>query len=458
MTRESEAVSRYFVSSTGRTYIPIGLNLCFPRFDATPEAGMARYARWIDRLADHGGNFMRLWLGHPFFDPEPVQAGVFDEMAARRLDAVLERAGSRGVLVKITLEHFRSLEPRGVAEVFPGAASFARPVYAKKNGGYADDMGDFLENPECRRRYLEKLDRLAARYANHPAIFGWELWNEMNAVRHPGWLDWTRFMLPELRRRFPGHRVMQSLGSYDRAEKYETYRAYANLGHADLVQVHRYIDPGAESSFCHGPMDTLCADAVATMRDLAPGKPVLLAETGAVEAGHAAPSRLYERDNEGVLLHDLLFAAFFAGAAGPGHVWHWDFYVEKHDLWWHYGRFARALGDFDPVAEGVRPEAWETDTLRVYALIGRRVSLVWLRDRDCDWRTELVDGRSAVARHHPPFALSGSLADTVDAVCYDPWRDSVAPVIVTNGEVALPAFARSSVLRIARRPVLARGN
>ena len=42
----------------------------------------------------------------------------------------------------------------------------------------------------------------------------------------------------------------------------------------------------------------------------------------------------------GIILHDVLFAPFFAGAAGPGHCWHWNVYVDRNNLWHHFARFA----------------------------------------------------------------------------------------------------------------------
>jgi len=442
---------RYFETADGRPFIPIGLNLCFPRFAPSAGEGLACYARWLDALSAHGGNFARLWLGHSFFDIEPLRAGRFAEEPARRLDAVLGMARERGVRVKITLEHFRTIAPRAEAEIFPGAASFSRSVYAKASGGFADDMAGFLDRPECRRRYLEKLDWLAARYASHPAIFGWELWNEMNAVEAPrqSWLDWTRVMLPELRRRFPGHLVMQSLGSFDSDEQTSNYADYARLPGGDLVQVHRYLDPGAALPCCQGPMDRLCADAVNTLLGMAPGKPVLLAECGAVEARHAAPSRLYETDTEGILLHDQLFAPFFAGAAGPGQAWHWDFYVERHGLWHHFRRFAEAVGDFDPIDEAARPAFWQTPRLRVHALLGRRVSLLWLRDRACDWSGEFVEGRPALPVAGEELACDAGTDAPRLASYFDPWSGASGRCgSAGGGRVLLPAFRRSLVLRL----------
>ncbi|QYY35449.1 cellulase family glycosylhydrolase [Ruficoccus sp. ZRK36] len=439
---------RYF-EENGKTFIPIGLNLCFPRFISNEQEGLDLYAQWIKRLADAGGNYMRLWLGHAFFDLEPEQAGVFCPRVASRLDRVLKMAHERGIRVKLTLDHFRSISTQAQAEIFPGAASFDKPVYAKANGGCAEDMDAFLTHPDGQALYLKKLDWLSERYAEHPAIFGWELWNEMNSVNSSHWPQWTRLMLPELRKRFPRHRVMQSLGSFDRESQNALYADYATMRPMDLVQVHRYLDPAAGFTQCQGPADLMCADAVNTLREMAPDLPVILAETGAVEANHSAPAKLYASDTEGLLLHDLIFAPFFSGSAGCGQMWHWDYYVTKHNLWWHYGRFARAIEGFNPAGDGpVHTSVWETDDLRAYGLSGRCQSLIWLRDTSSDWRSEIIDGQPAPLRQPSTFALPDSLPRTQTITCYDPWEDRETVAERTAEGVQLPAFRRSLVLRL----------
>ncbi|MFM8337902.1 MAG: twin-arginine translocation signal domain-containing protein, partial [Opitutaceae bacterium] len=76
--RVSRRDPRYLETADGRPFVPIGLNLCFPRFVDTGAAGLALYERWLTRLAVNGGNFFRLFLGHQFFDPEVEAAGRFD--------------------------------------------------------------------------------------------------------------------------------------------------------------------------------------------------------------------------------------------------------------------------------------------------------------------------------------------------------------------------------------------
>lgn len=58
-------------------------------------------------------------------------------------------------------------------------------------------------------------------------------------------------------------------------------------------------------------MDSLASQAVVLLRNMVVDKPVILSEVGAVEAHHSGPSKLYESDTLGVLLHDLIFAPFF---------------------------------------------------------------------------------------------------------------------------------------------------
>jgi hypothetical protein len=141
-------------------------------------------------------------------------------------------------------------------------------------------------------------------------------------------------------------------------------------------------------------MDVLCADSIRELLSKAPGKPAILAETGAVEWLHCRMSHLYELDKKGMLLHDELFAPFFAGSAGCGHSWHWDFYIARNDLWRHFRLFAKAVEGLDPVAEDFKPFFRDSKRLRVYGLKGRSLSVLWCRDKLNTWDLELERGQA----------------------------------------------------------------
>jgi hypothetical protein len=271
-----------------------------------------------------------------------------------------------------------------------------------------------------------------------------EAWQQGGAA-----LDWTRVMLDALHQRFPKNLCVQSLGSFDDARSTEMYRTFCLMPNNDLAQVHRYLDLGAKLEVCHGPVDVLAADAVRELRAFDPCKPILLAESGAVEPSHTGPLKLYAKDKAGMILHDVLFAPFFAGAAGSGQCWHWDCYVAANDLWWHFARFAAVVKGLDPPAEAFQPAMLDHPQLRIYTLHGRRTTLLWCRDQENTWQGELADGTE-------PRRLSGLTIDLAKLALvaathvrvFDPWENRWTEAEPDRGMVRLPPFHRSIVIRI----------
>lgn len=141
-------------------------------------------------------------------------------------------------------------------------------------------------------------------------------------------------------------------------------------------------------------------------------------------------------------------------SAGCGQSWHWYFYVDKHDLWHHFGRFAEAVRGIAPGRERFRPELIDHPRLRLYALRGNETTLVWCRDKQSDWRTELALGQPA----EPITDAALSLADlgtgnARTAEVYDPWKDKRTTPAIEADTLALPRFTRSIVLRLRRAEI-----
>lgn len=437
---------RYFMDQTGQTFVPVGINLCFSRFN--PELGeaevLATYRRWLTGFAANGGNFIRLWLSASFFEIMPKRIGEYDDKQMAHVKAVVAMAEELNIKVKFTFEHFRSVMPREEAESFPGAAAFNREMYQS----VAEDMHQYLTSPECRRIYLERVRRFAeAGLGDSPAAAVWELWNEIECIGSMAdVVPWCEYMIPELEKIFPNQLIVTSLGSFSSAWSYQWYTRFARLKGNAFLQVHRYLDPGAELDVCRGPVDVLAADSVQTLLSMRGHRgmlPVLLAESGAVEANHSSFSRWYEFDTEGTILHDVLFAPFFAGAAGCGQAWHWDhIYVDRHNLWHHFARFVRALHGLDPAAENFEPYYTETRRLRVYGLRGKHGNLMWCRDKLADYSSELAQKIPAtiVTNEVVPLERSGRTG------CYQPWIDQFTEPVVTDNQCHLPEFRRSIVI------------
>jgi hypothetical protein len=444
--RVSPRDRRYLELTDGTPYIPIGLNMIGPPNIGEGEgAAFKGLDEWLTSLSANGGNYIRVWLSSPFWAVEHEKSGVYDESRAQRIDRLLEMCRRHGIRVKFTMEHFRSIGG--------GKQSWAdEPLHNVTDGGTAQSIADFFDGEPSRALFRRKIEWYAKRIGQRPEIYAWELWNEINAVNGKGdVMAWTQLMLPELHRAFPKNMAVQSLGSFDRDSAGERYRALATMEGNDVAQVHRYLDLGAKLEVCHGPVDILVADAVRTILSYHPERPVILAESGAVEPGHAGPSKLYPADHAGILLHDILFAPFFSGAAGAGQIWHWDAYVAANNLWYHFGRFAEVVRGLDPPAEAFEPMMAPHDRLRVYVLRGRHTVLAWCRDSKNTWESELKNGEAPEVIKEAKVNLSTALKGRKvrSARFYDPWLNQLSNATVGHGEFTLPEFSRSMVIRIS---------
>ncbi len=94
-------------------------------------------------------------------------------------------------------------------------------------------------------------------------------------------------------------------------------------------------------------------------------------------------------------------------------------------MWYHFGRFQRAIADVDPVAEKSVYLKSETDRLRLYLMRGTRTKLLWIRDKNNTWQSELTEGKA-------PEIISGmdldlrkpGISDPSGTIeIYDPWQD-----------------------------------
>lgn len=427
--------SRYFELSNGSPYVPIGFNLVGPLRED-------EFDRIFEIMAANRVNYVRVWLAHDGWNVEHTRPLQFDPAHARVIDRFLALARKHGIRVKMCLEYFRDIR----AERNRWSDNL---IYHQANGGLYESMHEYLSSDRGRNHFKAKLDWYADRYGDEPAVFAWELWNEMDAVRDSEWLDWTRAMLPELRKRFPRNLAIQSLGSYDWERKRESYRTLCLLEDNDVAQVHRYLDEGAGWEICHGPVDVLAAHAVRELIAFDAGKPIILTETGAVKPRHTGCSELYARDPEGTLLHDMLFAPFFCGAAGPGHVWWWRQAIEEPNLWHHFARFARAIEGIDPPAEAFKPVMIAHERLRIYGLAGRNTFLAWCRDAQNNWQTELLEGRKPETLTDVRIDLSSAkILAGVSVQLYDPWTDTPSKATLQNGAIIIPSLRRSVVVRI----------
>jgi len=444
---------RYFAFTNGEPYVPIGLNLCRPEFFALSTGeefktgskrgtlGARQYERWFRELAANGGNFARLWLGDSYLQAETEVAGELDPLRLAALDRVVELARQYGIRLKFCLEYFRCF----------GDGSFPSRVLRHPNDGRTPrDMDEWFQSPDWQGLWRRKLNALLARYGDDPVVMAWELWNEINCCFTSGFTvqeQWTQRLLREIKAASPHNLVTNSLGSFD-YDEFQALQDAFKMPEMDFQQVHRYLDQGASLEVCRCDTVALAVDAV--QRSRRADRPVLLAETGAVNDCHSGPFRYYGADHDGLIFHDTTYAAFFAGAAGSGHIWHWDSrYVDSKNLWPGFRALADALHGVAVDREGFELIDLSTDTYWCLGLRGRTVGLIWLRNKADRWDHVLRDSLIPPQIGDARIDLAAFGGRITRADLFRPWpQDGVAPAVINGATLMLPPFQHGLVCRL----------
>jgi len=438
----NQADPSYYETADGSAWIPVMINYLPPDYGNKLGADSPEFTvieDYFQKFSANGGNSMRIWISTSFLEIEDQQEGVYDSLKFERIDKLLDLAKEYNIRIKFTLQHIRTIIPNN--SNWDNSKSLATAF---------SSIEDYMNTPKGRDSYLRRVIAIANRYKDNPQIFGWELWNEVDASAWDNWEDFTAYMLPQVKFYFPNQLVTQTLGSLDSEEADTHYRNLFAFKNNDYISLHRYLDRGTDLQqydLVKGSIDTLVSTAVSFAKQYVGNKPIVVDEIGAVEPDHASASRYYAIDKQGVLIHDMIFAPFFCGAAGTGAMWHWDNYIYPNNLWYHYQRFNNAIAGIDPVKEQMKPFTSVIDGVNCYGLKGKTKTIVWCRDSANNWETELAKGIAPAPKTGWSFQTEQMTSGAFSSVrFYDPWTDTWSDGSINNGTVQVPAFTRSIII------------
>jgi hypothetical protein len=407
----------------------------FEASSQTATTGMSEWKRWFRRMAENGVNYCRVWLSNRYTEARTELMGVHDPVALARFDALVELARTHGVRLKLCLEHWRT---------FSDAGHFAYRRYVDPDTGrqLAGEDEWFL-NPVWNARWLKDIEPYVARCQNDPVVFAWELWNEIDCgkAKCGSVKVFTERMLEAVKALSPRNLAVNSLGSFDEEWKQERQDCFRDMPQMDFQQAHRYLDQGAPMRICHEDPVEFSIEAVRRARRA--DKPVILTETGAVNDRHVGPFRFYRCDDDGLIFHDVTYPALFAGAAGSGHIWHWNEYVEAKNLWRHFRPLTRAFDGVNPENEMFETGIIRDDRAWILLLRGKTVSLAYVRNKSDRWDCVLRDAL-------PPAPVSGLTipVECASATAYWIMDETPGDAAVNAGGVALPTFTHGCVVRM----------
>ena len=133
--------------------------------------------------------------------------------------------------------------------------------------------------------------------------------------------------------------------------------------------------------------------------------------------------------------------------------WHWESYVHKNNLWYHFQRFNEVIKGINPIEEKFMPAKAETSAVRIYLLKGKKTTLLWLRDKMNNWESELQKGIVPETLHGIQLNLRelGLMASPGKIEVYDPWKNSWTTIEKADPTFILPDFKRSIVIRLSSK-------
>lgn len=170
-----------FARADGRAFVPFGANVAWTH--ASDVAGY--YRATLAAFARAHLNWMRVWMAHwgrtnlDWIRPEdgaPVPPGGISPLVAARWDELLVAAEEQGVYLQIALQHHGQFS----TTVNPNWAD--NPWNAANPGGFLKSPSDFFTDPTARLLTALKYRYIVARWSWSPAVFAWELFNEVHWV------------------------------------------------------------------------------------------------------------------------------------------------------------------------------------------------------------------------------------------------------------------------------------
>ena len=293
----------------------------------------------LGEVADLGAQVVRVFLLWEDFQPSPW---TVDTRRLGDLVRVLDLAHGVGLQVMPTL--FTG-NMSGVFWLPPWAISerpLARAALVRVGNGYSDrEPLNPFENPFMLRAQLFQIRTVVPVLAGHPAIFGWDLSNELDEVHNPGsfhggWL-WSYLLSEEVRKLDPQHPV--TYGAHT-----PSLSRYNGLSVGDLAETNDYLSMHGYplySDVARGPVDSDFVPFLNQLTEHLGAKPTLFQEFGLCTAQPGQPGGYIEDEFLGERRQQYL-----AGEEEGGS--YYREVLEKLHRAGSLGAFAWCFGDYDP--------------------------------------------------------------------------------------------------------------
>ena len=451
----------YFLTGFGTPWTPIGQNdaISWPElaglFRRRDLAGVEAHLRW---LKDHGVTCLRLMLEychheHRYFEKPaghfvPAMVQLWDD-----LFMLLERVGLHVLLTPY--------------DTFFMWVRWRYHPYNKANGGPCASRRELLTSAATRDAIKARLAFASDRWGGSPALFAWDLWNEM----HPAYGgDNPAVFVPFIDDVGPWLRARET-ARYGRAHL-QTVSIFGPelLTHPELTEPifrHPALDFANTHLYEHGTIDdpkNTVAAALATatliraaVMETSDGRPVFDSEHGPIHRFKDKRRSLPAAFDDEYFRH-MQWAHLASGGAGGGMRWP---NRKPHVLTPGMREAQRALGGFLPLIDWTQFKRRNvSDSLRVsepevagFGCSDGRQAVVWLLRTMPLGRDGRVKGDAAILSAH--VSLPGMAAGDYVVTLYDTLNGSVVrrtELCAAGPALDIPEITLSTDLALAITP------
>ncbi len=300
--RRTAANPRNLELSTGKPFVAIGLNLCWPQAGGTFD-----YDQWLAKLAASGVNFVRLWFSPWYFGFENFEGELTNYRQDRlwQMDTVLRKCDALGIKVQLCLDYHGMFQTE--PDMWGGNDMWNTSPYNAARGGMCASPAEFFSRADAKTAYKKRLRYLVGRYAAFPSNGTWEFFNEIDLVlgvlNEADVLAWHTEMAQFLKASDPyGRPVGTSLAFKNWPEMWQ-------LPAMEFANLHSYKENDPARTLANRTGSYLAAY----------GKPFSAAEFGVDYAGYNRPSDPYWRG-----FRQGLFGPLAGGSMGTAMPWWWE--------------------------------------------------------------------------------------------------------------------------------------
>ncbi len=329
--------TNYLSFDNGEQYIAVGLNMAWQSGNIYTS-----FNNWLSKLADNGGNFIRLWHAHWGLGIE-WQNGNNGFEGLRRYkqsncfyqDWMFDFCAEKGIYIMLTLQHHGQVS----SQVNP---NWNESPYNSKNGGPCVNTWDFFTNEIARNHTKNRYRYILARWGYSRAILTWELFNEVewtdqfSSVKN-NVANWHYEMAAYLKKNDPYSHPVTTSYAHDQYDP--QVWAHPDI---DITQTHYYIGTSQIQRALANGVQKYLTDF---------GKPTLNGEFGLNTTG----SGLSSLDPDGIHLHNCYWGSLFGGAMGTGMSWWWDNYIDPRNLWYHFAPISKVKDQVRFMETGLAP-------------------------------------------------------------------------------------------------------